>query len=118
MSWIGLSWETIITVNHGKVTQRAFKYINNEGFDIPQEDLEWTETEEQLGTNKNTSAAAVQTLDDIYNKAKYEWLIPRKKTTTYFEAKDDGLISKYGYVDNTCMDDCFTGIRITYIEAL
>jgi len=45
-------------------------------------------------------------------------LLKRDNVTTYFEAKNNGMISSCGYWPNNCADDCFTGVSITLIEAL
>lgn len=117
-SWTRASWETNIAVVRGKVVQRHFKYTSTEGMsDIPQEALEWTENEADIGTHKNQGAEAL-TLDEIYNKAETEWLIKRKNAKAYFESENNGLISSCGYVVNGCMDDCFVGIRIESIGVL
>ena len=56
------------------------------------------------------------TFDQIYEKARTEWLVKRENATTYFEAENNGLISKCGYVDDGCQDDCFIGIQISSIK--
>nr|WP_315201060.1 hypothetical protein [uncultured Flavobacterium sp.] len=118
-SWSGPAWETTIIVSNGKVIQRQFKYTNTQGLrnDIPKEELEWTENRSEIGTHKNITATAL-TLDEIYNKAEQEWLIKRDNAETYFETKNNGLISTCGYVENNCQDDCFRGIHIKSIEPL
>ena len=108
-------WQTTITVSSGKVTNRSFKYIGSP-VNIPAEQLEWTENEGEINSHQNGAAAL--TLDEIYAKAKSDWLIKRKNTTNYFESKNDGLISQCGYVEKNCMDDCFVGITISSIERL
>jgi len=110
-------WETTITVSNGIIMQRHFKYTGNPE-NIPENQLEWTETKTEINSeeHKNTPAATALTLDDIYMKAKNDWLIKRKYATSYFETKNSGLISMCGYVENGCMDDCFTGITIKSIE--
>jgi hypothetical protein len=80
--------------------------------------LEWSERKIELGTHSDTPAAALWTLDQIYVKAKDEWLVKRDNITTYFEAGNAGMLSSCGYVENNCADDCFTGISIRLIEAL
>jgi hypothetical protein len=55
-------------------------------------------------------------LDEIYEKARSNWLKKRGNAKTYFEAKNDGLISSCGYAEDGCQDDCFNGINITSIE--
>lgn len=119
-SWSGLTWETSISVQNGKVVQRHFKYFLIKGFldELPENEKEWTETGEQVGSHLNTSAADPLTLDEIYEKAKSEWLIKRENSTHYFETKNDGMLSLAGYTDNYCADDCFVGVRIKSIEKL
>lgn len=118
-SWVGISWETIITVSDGKIVERHFKYIMTDGLseDFPVEELEWIENENDIGSHKNSGAEPL-TLDEIYAKAEKEWLLKRENSKTYFETENNGLISTCGYVENGCMDDCFIGINIKTIEAL
>ncbi|MCE7042131.1 hypothetical protein [Dyadobacter sp. CY312] len=115
-SWTGTSSETTITVSNGKVIKREFRYTVTKYLpdNFPKEELEWVENENELNARSNSGAAAL-TLDEIYTKAKSEWLVKRDNAKTYFEAKNDGLISSCGYVEDGCADDCFNGIRISYI---
>lgn len=78
--------------------------------------MAWIEYENEINSHENIVAAAPLTLDEVYGKAKNEWLIKRKNVKTYFEANNGGLISTCGFVEDGCMDDCFRGIRIAYIE--
>ncbi|HLS39114.1 MAG TPA: hypothetical protein VK023_12670 [Sphingobacterium bovisgrunnientis] len=78
--------------------------------------LEWVEEKDQLGTME--APLNIWTLDQIYDKAKEEWLIKRANAQIHFETNNNGLISLAGYVPNGCQDDCFTGIKITKIEKL
>lgn len=119
VSWSGPAWETTISVSSGKVIQRHFKYTNTQGLEnnIPQEELEWTESGNEIGSHKNNGAATF-TLDQIYDKARLEWLPKRDNAETYFETKNNGLISTCGYVENGCQDDCFVGIHIKIIQSL
>lgn len=118
-SWTGTAWETTIIVTNGVVSQRHFKYTNTTGLssNIPPEELEWTENGSEIGSHKNY-AAAILTLDEIYTKAEQDWLLKRDNAKTYFEAKNNGLLSTCGYVVNGCQDDCFVGIHIKSIEPL
>ncbi|WP_035479163.1 hypothetical protein [Gelidibacter mesophilus] len=117
-SWVGYSWETKITVSNGKIIQRHFNYIMTEGLnDLSQEEMEWVETGEDIGSHENQGADAL-TLDDIYNKAENIWLIKRDHAKIYFETDTNGLIATCGYIENGCMDDCFVGIKIKSIESL
>jgi hypothetical protein len=117
-SWTGTTWETTIKVSKGVITERHFKYTVTEGLsdDVSEEDLEWTENENQIGTHQN--GAEPMTLDEIYNKAQQDWLVKRENTTTFFEKENNGMISICGYVQNNCTDGCFVGIRIKSIEPL
>lgn len=110
-------WQTTITVSNGKIVSRNFKYLGNPA-NIPAEQLEWTENESEINSHQNSNAADALTLDEIYTKAKNEWLVKRKNVTNYFEAKNDGLISTCGYVEKGCVDDCFAGITIKSIQSL
>jgi hypothetical protein len=58
------------------------------------------------------------TLDEIYDRAKSDWLRKRSNAQTYFEANNNGLISSCGYVEEGCQDDCFRGITIASVERL
>jgi hypothetical protein len=80
--------------------------------------LTWTETGAMVGTHKNTPANTYLTLDEVYAKVKNDWLKKRSGTTTYFETKNNGMVSSCGYVTDNCADDCFNGINISLIEAL
>ncbi|AUP77643.1 hypothetical protein [Flavivirga eckloniae] len=117
-SWIGTSWETTITVSKGEIVKRHFKYTLTKGLpdDFPEENLEWTENENELGSNgyKHT----LLTLDEVYEKAQNEWLKDREQAQIFFETKNNGLISTCGYIEKGCQDDCFIGIKIKSIEAL
>lgn len=117
-SWTGLGWQTLITVNNGKIIKREFKYNLPVGWqgNIPSDEMEWVENENEI--NSHTSAAGAITLDEIYEKARNNWLKKRGNAKTYFEAKNHGLISSCGYIEDGCQDDCFVGITINYIELL
>ena len=119
-SWTGFGTETIITVTNGKVTQRSYQLLlPRQGVPnpIPTDEMAWTENENEINTHTSMAAAAL-TLDEIYEKARTEWLLKRKDAKVYFEAKNNGLISSCGYVNDGCQDDCFNGIVIAYIQPL
>lgn len=82
------------------------------------ETLQWTEEEIDLGLHERSPASPVQTLDEIYETARTVWLKKRPDTTTYFDVKNQGMISSAGFVPHGCMDDCFRGIHIRSIEAV
>ena len=115
-SWIGTAWETTITVNNGLVRKRHFKFTGENS--VPESDREWVEMASEINTHPYSPAADALTLDEVYLKAKQDWLIPQEDRTTYFEAKNNGLISYCGYVEDECVDDCFIGIIIISITAL
>lgn len=118
-SWAGFSWETTLTVSNGKLIERHFKYTVTEGLaeNVQEEEQEWIENEGEIGSHEFVGAEAL-TLEEIYEKAQTEWLKKRENTVTYFETKNNGLISTCGYVENGCMDDCFIGVTIKSIEKL
>ncbi|MFD2164191.1 hypothetical protein ACFSJU_17410 [Paradesertivirga mongoliensis] len=116
-SWTGFAGQTKITVASGRIVERHFKYTAIPlGALVPQESLEWTENENQLSSHTYTPASLPLTLDQIYDKAKNEWLVERKNVKTYFEAENNALISSCGFVEDGCQDDCFRGITIASIE--
>lgn len=119
-SWVGMSFQTVITVKKGKVVRRKFTWIIRDGgtSQIPEDQREWTEEENEINAHQQSGATDAITLDEVYDKAKNDWLKKRDNVTTYFETKNNGLISSCGYSDNNCADDCFVGINITSISSL
>lgn len=116
-SWTGYSSETTITVKDGKVIKRSYlaKTIERPSNQVVVHE-EWTENEATINSHNNGASAI--TLDAIYQKAKTDWLLKRKDASTYFEVKNDGMISSCGYVEKNCMDDCFNGVHIAFIKKL
>lgn len=117
-SWTGFSWETSITVQKGVITNRSFKYISTggESNNIPQNELQWVEEASEIGTHMN--GAKPITLDEVYDLAEKTWLSNKGDVKIYFEAKNNGMISLCGYVENACVDDCFIGVNINSVEAI
>jgi len=116
-SWTGHSGRMIITVHRGKIIARDYKVTgpdnNDEGVIKTYE--EWQENETTL--NSHATAGISLTLDEVYAKAKNEWLnVSEEDNYIYFEAKNNGMISSCGYVPKNCADDCFRGITIAGIE--
>ncbi|WP_435138431.1 hypothetical protein [Formosa sp. A9] len=113
-------WETTITVSKGVIIGRAFRYTNGAEDFIPVDQLEWTENENEINSleHEHTSAFTAVTLDAIYIKAEYEWLIKRDNANSVFKSDNDGMISACGYYFNDCQDDCFHGVHIKTIETL
>lgn len=119
-SWIGVSWKTTITVLKGTVVSREYEVIPGPDFDVdlPEDKLHWIEEGDQVGSHKDSGAADPLTLDEVYAKAKNEWLVKNKNREIFFETENNGMISSCGYVPNGCQDDCFQGINITSIVPL
>jgi len=116
-SWVGISWRTTVVVDKGLVIQRSY-ICEDIGYGMePSLAEEWTENEEEINTHTETAAFDPITLDEVYDRAKNDWLIRRSGTTTYFETKNNGMISSCGYAADGCADDCFRGISITSIKA-
>lgn len=116
-SVFGYSSTTTITVIKGVVVGRDYKAyrLNDDHQSVV--DQSWTEDKSSIGTHNQGQEAL--TLDEIYNKAKNEWLkVDKKANDIYFETNTDGLIASCGYVPKGCQDDCFNGITISSIKAL
>ncbi|MBB6498031.1 hypothetical protein [Pedobacter cryoconitis] len=116
-SWTGTSSETTITVKDGRVIQRSYtaSKMNQPTKKVTVYE-EWIENENNLKTHPKGSDPV--TLEEVYQKAKTVWLLKRKDAKTYFETKNNGMISSCGYVVDGCQDDCFEGITIGLIEKL
>ncbi|HUH32850.1 MAG TPA: hypothetical protein VLZ28_02795 [Daejeonella sp.] len=114
-SWTGFTAKTIIRVSNGVVIGREYTAYTMDGKTGQQTMYEsWIEDAATL--NSHTGAAQAITLDAIYEKAATVWLkVDPKQNTISFEAKNNGMISACGYIQNGCMDDCFIGIHITEI---
>ncbi|UOE52669.1 hypothetical protein MTO98_16485 [Mucilaginibacter sp. SMC90] len=120
-SVFGYGSDTKITVQNGVIIARDFvsytlAYTPN-GVPGKTTKEQWHEDKALLG--QHASGAALLTLDQVYLKAKTEWLAAdKKKNTVYFEARNNGMISDASYVPNGCQDDCSIGISISEIMAL
>jgi hypothetical protein len=118
-SWVGTGTETTITVEEGQVVGRDYiRTLSTHTAAGWQVDTlgTWKETGAQLGTHQE--GESVSTLDDIYIAARTNWLLKRDDAQTFFEAKNNGMISTCGYVPKDCADDCFRGIHIKSITPL
>ena len=121
-SVFGYGSETKITVQNGIVVARDYysyklDYTSSTTPPVKKTLEQWHEDKASLG--QHSSGAALLTLDQVYQKAKNEWLAAdKKKNTIYFEAKNNGMISDASYVPNGCQDDCSIGINISEIKAL
>lgn len=84
--------------------------------------LSWTETAAAGGNlaaeaEQRQTAWPAETLDQVYQRLPF-WLKKRPAATIIFETGDNGLISRCGYYEDGCMDDCFNGIIISRISPL
>jgi len=116
-SWTGYSTETTLSVINGQITGRSYIAKGIKGNPSTVYVIEeWNEDVNTLNTHEH--GAALLTLDQVYDLAKNDLLLKRANAETSFEAKNDGLISSAGYVENGCQDDCFRGISIRSIIKL
>jgi hypothetical protein len=112
-SVFGFGSKGSISVSNGVIVRRTYE-LSRYDQTVKTVLESWTETGTQIGTHSN--GIELLTLDDIYEKAKMQWLsVDRSKNRVVFEADNNGMISSCGFVPNGCMDDCFNGIRITSI---
>lgn len=116
-SIFGTSSETKIIVQNGVVTGREYTLYKSQGPNPPAVVTTWTE--DQATLNTHPSGASAITLDEVYAKAKTEWLTVNKNDNDIvFETDSNGLITSCGYVPKGCMDDCFIGINIRSVTPL
>ncbi|MFC0516891.1 hypothetical protein ACFFGT_21970 [Mucilaginibacter angelicae] len=121
-SVFGAGSETKITVQNGVVVARDYSayILEYRTANTPPAKVikdQWHEDKSSL--SQHNSGASAITLDQVYQKAKNEWLAAdKKKNTIYFETNNNGMISNASYVPNGCQDDCSTGISISEIKAL
>lgn len=118
-SWTGFSTGTVISVDKGRIVRREYEatemVLDGQGRGPTQNVVgHWIESEGEIGSH--TEGAAAVTLDEVYSRAKNEWLKKRDDATVYFKAENRGMISLCGYVPDGCQDDCFHGIHIGYVE--
>lgn len=107
--------QTKITVQNGVVTGRVYEFRM-----LPNAPLIGTWTEDKATLNTHTGGAPALTLDDIYTKAKNEWLtVDKTKNNIYFEQDANGIITVCGYSAKDCIvGDCFVGAYIKDITKL
>jgi len=108
--------ETKLTIQNGKIIARDYVASRYKpGTSQTEVFKSWAESGATLNTHSD--GYELLTLDQVYSKAKTEWLQADKKgNDIYFEAKNNGMLSSAGYVPKGCMDDCFTGINIKEIK--
>jgi hypothetical protein len=115
-SFSGFKEETVIYVRNGIVVRRSFKATTKDGNYPPTISVTEEWAEEKVSLNTHQKGADIKTLDELYAEAENKWLKKRDNAKTYFEAKNEGMISTAGYVENNCADDCFRGITISSIS--
>ncbi len=114
--------ETRMTVYNGKVTAREYLIIrtnyNPQGITTKDTVMNWKETSGNLNTHPDSySAWEPQTIDEIYQQARTNWLkVDKTKNNISFEADSTGLIASAGYVVKDCQDDCFVGAHVKDIK--
>lgn len=106
-----------IAAIEAKITDAFKTYLTDKKITL-KEYLSWSESEKELGKYNGLGATEIMTLDDVYTKAKGEWLVAQEKKKIFFETKNNGMISSCGYIIGNCQDDCFTGINISDIKTL
>ena len=115
-SVFGSSSSTTLTVKNGKVVARSYQHYRRDGNGPNVLVTSWDEDGSSIATHNE--GAEPLTLDQVYDKAKNEWLKADTKTNKiYFETDANGLLASCGYVPDGCQDDCFRGITITSIKA-
>jgi len=112
----GVTTETIIYVQNGKVVKRSFRATSEHAGPPVVVQEEWIEEGSSLNTHQ--TGAPTKTLDQVYAEAESNWLKKRDNAQTYFETKNDGMISLVGYEEDGCQDDCFRGITIGFIAKI
>ena len=117
-SFSGYVTNTTLTIENGKVTKRDFTASVGDFGTNSQKVVQETWLEEGSSLNTHKNGAPTRTLEEVYSEAKNNWLKKRDNAQTYFETKNQGMISTAGYVKNGCMDDCFVGIYITGIGTI
>jgi hypothetical protein len=119
-SWVGFSVTIKTAVNNGKIVSRDYTRIQyrNDGTDKADTIKTWHEDAATINTHPHDAPNAL-TIDDIYLKARTQWLkVDAAANQIIFEANNNGIISSCGYVPRNCADDCFNGVKITSITAL
>lgn len=114
-SWVGFGNRTELKIVDGKVIERVY-----EAFDIGVNgDVtildSYSETLDNLGENENGGMPL--TIDELYETCAADYLIvDQKNNTIYFETSEDQMMMLCGFTPIDCIDDCYTGIRISAFE--
>lgn len=112
-SWAGYGSATTLEIENGIIISRTYQRYQIDESNGDKINIDsYTETTEDLGSHDY--GASLLTFDEIYDICAEEYLtVDKKNNTIYFETTENGILELCGYVPNNCMDDCFTGVRIS-----
>ena len=111
---VDIEIKTTIEVTDNVVTKRSFWKKDN--FNYSNKITTWEEsTPETINSHKEGFVAI--TLGDVYYQCRTNILAQDPRNfNIFFEAKNNGLISKCGFSAMNCEDDCFRGVKIESIN--
>lgn len=76
-------------------------------------------TEDAASLNTHPEGQSARTMDELYAKAKAEWLsVDKNKNEITFTTDNRGILYSCGYTPKNCNDDCFNGVTIKSITSL
>ena len=116
ISWTGVGSRTTITVKDGVVSKREYLYLEqilNEESQLVEEEIDsYTETGEEIGSHSEGFNPLL--IDELYQTCLSDYLnINEADNEIYFNTDGAGIISNCGFVEKGCVDDCFSGFRIS-----
>ncbi|TDN87566.1 hypothetical protein DET49_11114 [Salegentibacter sp. 24] len=116
ISWSGYGSRTVLSVKDGLISKREYLYFqqtfNEEGEMIEVEIESYTETGDQIG--RNAEGFEPLLIDQLYETCISEYLkVSREQHEVFFNTDQAGLISDCGFFEKGCVDDCFTGFKIS-----
>jgi hypothetical protein len=116
ISWTGVGSRTTITVKDGVVSKREYLYfeqILNEESQLVEKEIEsYTETGVEIGSHSEGFDPLL--IDELYQTCLSDYLnINKADNEIYFNTDEAGIISNCGFVEKGCVDDCFSGFRIS-----
>lgn len=113
----GLTKRTTVTVQNGKITERAFEQFNSSMND--KERLKYSWTEDQAHINTHGDGVIGFTFDQIYENCIVMHLSQdTKEYKIIFEIDKYGLIATCGSTQSDCEKDCFLGYEVVKFEWL
>jgi len=118
-SVFGFASETQITVKGGQVISRTYKLTQAKRTATDTVKVLETWTEDEHTMNTHTNGALPLTIDELYEKARKEWLnVNKSQNDIEFQTDANGIIAVCGYTPKNCVDDCFTGISIKDLSGM